>query len=87
MLIINSNLKGMQAPKSKLSKWAYSGVIRSKLLYVSMIWETAIKITKSTKVIRQARSQSYNNNKTPQTSIEIMIDLVPIELMIQKQAF
>ena len=27
MLMINAKLKGLQAPKPKLSKWAYTGVI------------------------------------------------------------
>ena len=33
MIMLNSNLRGMQAPKPKLSKWAYTGVVRPKMLY------------------------------------------------------
>ena len=36
MVMLNSNLRGMQAPKPKLSKWAYTGVVRPKLLYVHL---------------------------------------------------
>ena len=30
MVMLNSNLRGMQAPKLKLSKGAYTGVVRQK---------------------------------------------------------
>ena len=36
MILLNSNLRGMHAPKPKLSKWAYTGVVRPKLLYTCM---------------------------------------------------
>ena len=32
MVMLNSNLRGMHVPKPKLSKWAYTGVVRPKLL-------------------------------------------------------
>ena len=35
-IMLNSNLRGMHAPKPKLSKWAYTGVVRPKLLYACM---------------------------------------------------
>ena len=38
MIMLNSNLRGMHAPKPKLSKWAYTGVVRLKLLYTCMTW-------------------------------------------------
>ena len=37
MDMLNSNLRGIHAPKPKLSKWAYTGVVRPKLLYLSLI--------------------------------------------------
>ena len=42
MIMLNSNLRGMHAPKPKLSKWAYTGVVRPKLLYACMTWGNAI---------------------------------------------
>ena len=42
MVMLNSNLRGMHAPKPKLSKWAYTGVVRPKLLYACMTWGNSI---------------------------------------------
>ena len=40
--MLNSNLKGLQAPKPKLSKWTYTEVVRSKLLDACMTWGNSI---------------------------------------------
>ena len=42
MVLLNSNLRGMHAPKPKLSKWEYTVVVRPKLLYACMTWGNAI---------------------------------------------
>ena len=52
MVMLNSNLRGMQAPKPKLSKWAYTGVVRPKLLYACMTWGNAINSLQQTKQLK-----------------------------------
>ena len=89
MIMLNSNLRGMQAPKPKLSKWAYTGVVRPKLLYACMTWGNSINTIQQLKKIKAldrlaVRSTTTITRNTPQASVEIMIDLMPIELMIQK---
>ena len=55
MVMPNSNLRGMHAPKPKLSKWAYTGVVRPKLLYAHDLGKLNKHntTTKETKSIRQ----------------------------------
>ena len=89
MVMVNSNLRGMHAPKPKLSKWAYTGVVRPKLLYACMTWGNSINTVQQLKKLKTldrlaTRSTTTITRNTPQASIEIMIDLMPIELMIQK---
>ena len=89
MVMLNSNLRGMHAPKPKLSKWAYTGVVRPKLLYACMTWGNSINTIQQLKKLKAldrlaARSTTTITRTTPQASMEIMIDLMPIELMIQK---
>ena len=89
MVMLNSNLRRMHAPKPKLSKWAYTGVVRPKLLYACMTWGNSINTLQQLKKIKAldrlaARSATTITRNTPQASIEIMIDLMPIELMVQK---
>ena len=76
----NSNLRGMHAPKPKLSKWAYTGVVRPKLLYACMTWGNSINTIYQLKKLNRlaARSTTTITRNTPQASVEIMIDLVPI---------
>ena len=93
MVMLNSNRRGMYAPKPKLSKWAYTGVVRPKLLYARMTWGNSINNTiqqlKKLKALDrlEARSTTTITRNTPQASVEIMIDLMPIELMVQKLVY
>ena len=92
MVMINSNLRGMHAPKPKLSKWAYTGVVRPKLLYACMTWGNAVNTAQQIKKLKAldrlaTRSTTTITRNTPQASVEIMIDLMPIELMIQKNRY
>ena len=89
MAMLNSNLRGMQAPKPKLSKWAYTGVVRPKLLYACMTWGNAINTLQQTKKLKAldrlaVKSTTTNTKTTPKASVEVMIDLLPIELKVQK---
>ena len=84
MVMLNSNLRGMHAPKPKLS-----GVVRPKLLYACMTWGNSINTVQQLKRLKAldrlaARSTITITRNTPQASVEILIDLMPIELMIQK---
>ena len=92
MVMLNSNLRGMHGPKPKLSNWAYTEVIRPKLLYACKTWGNAINTIQQLKKLKAldrlaARSTTTITRNTPQASVEIMIDLMPIELMIKKQAY
>ena len=89
MLFINAKLRGLQAPKPKLSKWAYTGVIRPKLLYGCMIWGKCLNtncIRKSLKTLDRLATRSLTTfqKNTLQASLEIMVDLIPIDIMIKK---
>ena len=89
MVMLNSNLRGMHAPKPKLSKWAYTGVVRPKHLHACMTWGNSINTVYQLKKLKAldrlaTRSTTTIKRNTPQASIEIMIDLMPIELRIQK---
>ena len=82
MVMLNSNLRGMHAPKPKLSKWVYTGVVRPKLLYACMAWGNSINTIQQLKKLKAldrlaTRSTTTITRNTPQASVEIMIDLMP----------
>ena len=52
MVMLNSNLRGMQAPKPKLSKWECTGVVRPKLLYTCMTWGISINTVQQMKKLK-----------------------------------
>ena len=52
MVTLNSNLRGMQVPKPKLSKWAYTGVVGPKLLYACMTWGNSINTMQQMKTLK-----------------------------------
>ena len=49
MIMLNSNLRGMRAPNPKVSKWAYTRVLRPKLLSACMAWGNSVNILYSNK--------------------------------------
>ena len=70
MVMLNSNLRGMHAPKPKLSKWAYTGVVRPKLLYACITWGNSIN-TQQLKKLKAldrlaARATTTITRNTPQ---------------------
>ena len=72
------------------SKWAYTGVVRPKLLYACVTWGNSMNTVQQLKKLKAldrlaVRSTTTITKTTPQASVEIMIDLMPIELMIKNR--
>ena len=88
MAIISANVRHTFGPKPKLVRWAYTGVIRPKLLYACQAW--ANKLTpKQIKCMKRLDRQTTTamapiRRSTPQASLEIMFDVTPIELLIEQ---
>ena len=71
------------------SQWAYTGVVRPKLLDGCMIWGKSINtncLKKALKTLDRLATRSLTTfqRNTRQASIEIMIDLIPVDIMIKK---
>ena len=87
MAIISANVRHNFGPKPKLVRWAYTGVVRPKLLYACQAW--ANKITaKQIKCMKRLDRQTTTamapiRRSTPQASMEIMFNITPIELLIE----
>ena len=86
--IISANVRHTFGPKPKLVKWAYTGVIRPKLLYACQAWAHKVtkKHTKSMKRLDRLTTTAMApiRRSTPQATLEIMFDLTPIELLIEQ---
>ena len=85
--IISANMRHTYGPKPKLVRWAYT-VIRPKLLYACQAWAnkiTAKQIKNMKRLDRQTTTaMAPVRRSTPQASLEIMFDLMPIELLIEQ---
>jgi len=89
MMKIFSEVRGNFGPKPKLIKWAYEGIVRPKLTYASLAWGHKIQskamLTKLKALDRLAiRSMATISRKCPQASLEILVDLLPADLMVTK---
>ena len=88
MAIISANVRHTFGPKPKLVRWAYTGVIRPKLLYACQAWANKVN-TKQIKQMKKLDRQTTTamapiRRSTPQASMEIMFNLTPIELLIER---
>ena len=90
--MMTSNLiKHNWGPKPRLAKWLFTGIIRPKLSYASMAWGHAIQ-TKELK----AKLKSLNRlaaltiaparRSTPTAGMEVLYDLIPLDLFLEKTA-
>ena len=77
--------------KPKVCKWMYTGLVRPILTYAGIIWLKAIrqpsKLAKIRKVQRKACLSITNAMlSTPTASMEIMADILPIDIYVEKTA-
>ena len=88
LAIISANVRHTYGPKPKLVKWAYTGVVRPKLLYACQAWANKINV-KQIKGMKRLDRQTTTamapiRRSTPQASMELMFDLMPIKLLIDQ---
>ena len=88
MAIISPNVRHQFGPKPKLVRWAYTGVIRPKLLYACQAWANKLTV-KQIKCMKRLDRQTTTamapiRRSSPQASMEIIFDLTPIELLIEQ---
>ena len=88
MAIISANVRHTFGPKPRLVRWAYTGVVRPKLTYACQAWANKItpKQIKGMKRLDRITTTAMApiRRSTPQASLEIMFDLLPIELLIEQ---
>ena len=89
LIAISQKIAKTWGPKPYISKWIYTGMIRPKILYASMNWGHTLKTQKVKnqydKLNRIALMMITPTRKSISTSsLEIIHDLIPLDLMIQK---
>ena len=75
----------------KVSRWTYISIIRPIMSYASLIWIGALEyknqVKKLNKVQRRALVSTCNAMRSaPTASLEIMTDILPIKVFLQKTA-
>jgi hypothetical protein len=90
MMKIFAEVRGNFGPKPKLIKWAYEGIVRPKMTYACMIWGHEIRTQGTLAKLRALdrlamRSMATISRQCPQASLEIIVDLLPLDLLIKQQ--
>ena len=78
-------------PKTMLSKWLFTGIIRPKITYASLVWgHTMTQKTKINKLRKLNRLAAITitpvRQSTPTLGLEVIYDLLPLHLFISKTA-
>ena len=86
-----TEVRGTFGVKPKLVKYAYTGIIRPKLTYACMTWCNGIKYKYQEDALNSldrlaCRSMTTMLSTTPQASLNIMFDIVPLKLHIHSLA-
>ena len=91
-LMYTSNIiRKRWGPKPSLSKWLFTGIIRPKLTYASLVWgHTLTQESKRKKLRRLNRLAAITitpvRRSTPTLGLEVIYDLMPLDLFIKKTA-
>ena len=78
-----SEMRGTFGTKTKLVKWAYTGVIRPKLTYACMAWNSGLVFNYQKKELNQldrlaCRAAVTIDRTTPQAALNIILDIESI---------
>ena len=78
------------SPKPKYMKWAYAAIVQARLFYGSLVWGPCIRQKgnkdKLDSINRLAVAMLSNTrNSTPRLALEVMYNLPPNHLLIQKE--
>ena len=79
-------------PKPSLMKWGFTGMVRPVILYGAMIWGHAATTTTNIDKLRRLNRIAANTitsvkKSNPTRALEIIYDLMPLHLAIQKRAW
>jgi ribonuclease HI len=89
MMKIFAEVRGNFGPKPKLIKWAYEGIVRPKLTYACLVWGHEVRTQAAQAKIKALdrlaiRSMATISRKCPQASLEVIVDLIPLDLLIKQ---
>ena len=78
-------------PKPKFLKWAYNAIVLPRLTYGCLAWGNAINTSTISNKINSinrlaAGMLSNTRHSTPRAALEVMYDLLPIPLVIRREA-
>ena len=91
LVTLNNKIATLYGPNPQLSKWLYTGVIRPKLEYASMVWTHSI----NTKKIRQQFDKinslacsiiTPTRKSISPRSLEVIYDMLPLPLHLESTA-
>ena len=77
-------------PQPKLMKWMYTGIVRPTMSYAAMVWAHKIEDNTIQEQFRTLNRRAINTivkvpRSTPTRGLEIMLDIMPLHLHIQKE--
>ncbi len=89
MLKTKEAIGHLWGPSPTLTRWAYSGIVRPMLTYGSIVWamEAGKFADAFSKLQRLAvLSMGHIRHSTPKTSLEVISNLMPLDLVVQELA-
>jgi hypothetical protein len=89
LMLAKHSISKSWGPNSKYAKWAYTGIIRPALSYVSLVWsrvcdnQTIILKLKQVQLLRLLQIAPVRRS-TPTAGLEIIYNIEPLDLFIRE---
>ena len=93
LFMISKSIGKLWGPSPKLTKWAFTGMVRPMLSYGAIVWGKTLENAPKTRLDRLNRlnrlaalMMASCKSGTPTASLEVILDLKPLDLFIVGEA-
>ena len=91
LMMLHNVFANTWGPKPRITKWAYTGIVRPSLIYGSIVWAGTAQKPRIVKKLKQLQRLAlvmiaHVRKSTPTAALELIYNIPPLDLFIRESA-